>query len=168
MMANMRFVLTCLAAPRRTATPATRMRSTPRPRRLRLSAEPGLEGREHVWGTLLPRDRGDERDRARQGRLRRQRRLLHDQRLRPREPEVHGITFTDIRARQGDSSYIWAWKGKPFKDIVLRNVDLNGGLEVINVNGFRIEGGTAKVTALSEKTLGERNRMLETCTEFIW
>ena len=31
----------------------------------------------------------------------------------------------------GDSSYIWAWKGKPFKDIALRNVDLNGGLEVI-------------------------------------
>lgn len=81
---------------------------------------------------------------------------------------VRGITFTDVRARQGDSSYIWAWKGKPFKDIALRNVDLNGGLEVINVNGFRIEGGTAKVTALSEKTLGERNRMLETCTEFIW
>lgn len=89
-------------------------------------------------------------------------------RLKSREPEVRGITFTDVRARQGDSSYIWAWKGKPFKDIALRNVDLNGGLEVINVNGFRIEGGTVKPTPLSEKTLGERNRMLETCTEFIW
>lgn len=34
--------------------------------------------------------------------------------------------------------------------------------------GFRIEGGTVKPTPLSEKTLGERNRMLETCTEVIW
>ena len=75
--------------------------------------------------------------------------FLRIHRLKSRDPEIRSIHFANVSGAQGEPSYIWSRKGKPFKGISLVNVYMDKGIEVVNVDGFRLEGGTLEQIRLS-------------------
>lgn len=94
--------------------------------------------------------------------------FLRIHRLRSSEPVVRGLHFSDISGTQGEDSYIWSRKGKPFEDITLSNVSMNRGIEVVNVNGFRLEGGTLKRIELSPEEYEQRSADIETYRKMLY
>ena len=73
--------------------------------------------------------------------------FLRIHRLRSTEPTVREIHFTGVHGTQGERSYIRSHKGKPFENITLDGVDVVGGegVEVLNVNGFRLGGAMRQI-----------------------
>ena len=60
-----------------------------------------------------------------------------------------------------EPSYIWSRKGKPFRNISLVNVSMDKGVEVVNVEGFRLEGGTLRRIELSAQDDERRSGEIE-------
>ena len=83
--------------------------------------------------------------------------FLRIHRLRSTEPEVRGLHFSNISGTQGEPSYIWSRPGKPFEDISLVNVAMDGGIEAVNVDGFRLEGGTLREIRLTPEEYAARS-----------
>ena len=87
--------------------------------------------------------------------------FLRIHRLMSAEPDVESLHFRNIRGTQGRPSYIWSRKGKPFRDITLENVDVNGTVEVMNVEGFRLERSTLRRMDLTPREIAERDEEIE-------
>lgn len=94
--------------------------------------------------------------------------FLRIHRLKSTEPDVENLHFANISGMQGEPSYIWSRRGKPFKDISLRDVFLNNGIEVVNVDGFRLEGGTLEQLRLSEEEYAKRSEEIETFSRLLY
>lgn len=94
--------------------------------------------------------------------------FLKIHRLKSRDPVIRGLYFSNISGTQGEQSYIWSRKGKPFENISLVNVDMNNGIEVVNVNGFRLEGGTLKENKLSPEEYEKRCDEIETFKRMLY
>ena len=94
--------------------------------------------------------------------------FLKIHRLKSRDPDVQGLHFSNISGTQGDRSYIWSRRGKPFENISLVNVDMNNGIEVVNVNDFRIEGGTIRRIELSPEEYEQRSEDIETFKRLLY
>ena len=94
--------------------------------------------------------------------------FLRIHRLKATDTSVRGLHFSDISGTQGEPSYIWSRPGKPFKDISLVNVDMDGGIEVVNVDGFRIEGGTLREIALSPDEYAQRSADIEAFKKLLY
>lgn len=82
--------------------------------------------------------------------------FLRIHRLRATDSQIEGLHFSNISGSQGEQSYIWARKQKPFRDISLVNVCLNKGIEVVNVDAYRQEGGTLRRNELSPEEYDRR------------
>ena len=87
--------------------------------------------------------------------------FLRIHRLRGTDSEVEGLHFSNISGTQGEPSYIWSRKGKPFRNISLVNVSMDKGVEVVNVEGFRLEGGTLRRIELSAQEDERRSGEIE-------
>lgn len=94
--------------------------------------------------------------------------FLRIHRLMGTEPDVENLHFSNISGTQGESSYIWARRGKPFKDISLRDVFLNNGIEVVNVDDFKLEGGTLKEIKISKEKYETRCYEIETFKRLLY
>jgi len=89
-------------------------------------------------------------------------------RLKSTEPVMRNITFRNFKVVQGDVSYVWGSRAKPFENIRFENVTMNGEIEILNVKDLVIEGGNVQPKVLSDKVLEERNVMIDACKGFIW
>lgn len=94
--------------------------------------------------------------------------FLKIHRQKSTEPVVRGLHFSNISGTQGEPSFIWSRRGKPFENITLVNVDMNNGIEVINVNDFKIVGGTIQEIKLPPEEYEERCRDIESFTKMLW
>lgn len=94
--------------------------------------------------------------------------FLRIHRMRSTDAEVEGLHFSNISGTQGNQSFIWSRRGKPFKDISLSNVFMNNGIEVVNVDGFRIDGGTIKENRLDPAEYEVRCEEIETFRKMLW
>lgn len=65
---------------------------------------------------------------------------------------VRGINF---------SSTWFPSRGCSFRDITLENVDVNGTVEVMNVEGFRLERSTLRRMDLTPREIAERDEEIE-------
>ena len=89
-------------------------------------------------------------------------------RLKSHDPVVRGLHFANISGTQGQPSYIWSRKGKPFEDISLVNVDMDKGIEAVNVKNFRLEGGTLKEIKLSPAEYEQRSADIESFRKLLY
>ena len=94
--------------------------------------------------------------------------FLRIHRLKSADPVVRELHFSNISGTQGDDSYIWSRRGKPFENITLTNVNMNRGIEAVNVNGFRLEGGTLKEIRLSPEEYERRSKDIETYRRMLY
>ena len=94
--------------------------------------------------------------------------FLRIHRMRSTEAEVEGLHFSNISGTQGNQSFIWSRRGKPFRNISLSNVFMNNGVEVVNVDGFRIDGGTITENKLSQDEYETRCEEIETFKKMLW
>ena len=94
--------------------------------------------------------------------------FLRIHRLKSTDSDIRRIRFDRVRGKQGEPSYIWSRKGKPFADIVLRDVEMDNGIEAVNVDGFRIEGGTLKELVLSPEEREQRSADIESFRKLLW
>ena len=94
--------------------------------------------------------------------------FLRIHRLKASDTEVRGLHFSNISGSQGEPSYIWSRKGKPFEDITLTDVDMAGGIEVVNVNGFRLSGGTLREIELSPEERERRSADIESFKKLLY
>ncbi len=94
--------------------------------------------------------------------------FLRIHRLKSTEPFVGRLHFSNISGTQGEPSYIWSRPGKPFEDISLVNVDMDGGVEVVNVNGFRLEGGTLRVIDLPPDEYARRSADIDAFRKLLY
>ena len=79
--------------------------------------------------------------------------FLRIHRLMSADSLVRGITIADVRGEQGSGSMIRARRAKPFRDILLKDIFLDKGVEVIGAENLRIEGGTLKVLPRTKEEL---------------
>lgn len=94
--------------------------------------------------------------------------FLRIHRLKSTEPDIRDLHFSNISGSQGEASYIWSRRGKPFENISLINVDMNNGIEAVNVNGFRLEGGTLKEIKLSPAEYEQRCADIESFKKMLY
>lgn len=94
--------------------------------------------------------------------------FLRIHRLMSTEPSVSGLHFSNISGTQGEASYIWSRPGKPFEDISLVNVDMDGGIEAVNVTRFRIEGGTLAKIDLSPEEYASRSADIDAFRKLLY
>lgn len=94
--------------------------------------------------------------------------FLRIHRLRSTEPEVRGLHFSNISGTQGEPSYIWSRPGKPFEDISLVNVAMDGGIEAVNVDGFRLEGGTLHEIRLTPEEYAARSADIDAFRKLLY
>ena len=84
------------------------------------------------------------------------------------EPSVRGLHFSNISGTQGEPSYIWSRPGKPFEDISLVNVDMDGGIEAVNVERFRIDGGTLREIILPPDEYAQRSADIDAFKKLLY
>ena len=94
--------------------------------------------------------------------------FLRVHRLKSADPVIRNLHFSNISGSQGQPSYIWSRKGKPFENISLVNVDMDGGVEAVNVKGFRIEGGTLREIKLSPAEYERRSADIESFRKLLY
>jgi polygalacturonase len=94
--------------------------------------------------------------------------FLRIHRLKATETSVRGLHFSNISGTQGEPSYIWSRPGKPFEDISLVNVDMDNGIEAVNVEGFRIEGGTLREIVLSPDEYAQRSADIDAFRKLLY
>jgi len=94
--------------------------------------------------------------------------FLRIHRLKSADPDIRELHFSNISGTQGEPSYIWSRKGKPFENISLVNVNMNNGIEAVNVKGFRLEGGTLEEIKLSPAEYEERSHDIETFKKMLY
>ena len=94
--------------------------------------------------------------------------FLRVHRLKGRDTVVRGIRVSNVSGTQGLPSYIWSRKGKPFEDISLVNVDMDNGIEAVNVNGFRLDGGTLEEIKLTSEEYEQRSADIETFRKMLY
>lgn len=94
--------------------------------------------------------------------------FLRLHRLRARDSDVDGILFEDIAARARNPSRIWARKGRPFRNVVFRNVRMNQPLEAVNVDGLSIDGGDLRLVEHTSEELVRLNDDIESFRKVLW
>lgn len=94
--------------------------------------------------------------------------FLRIHRMKSTESIVKGLHFSNISGTQGDSSYIWSRPGKPFEDISLVNIDIDGGVEVVNVEGFRLDGGVFRVIGLKPDEYAQRSADIDSFRKLLY
>ena len=94
--------------------------------------------------------------------------FLRIHRLKSADSDIRSIRLANVTGTQGKPSYIWSRKGKPFEDIVLENVNLDRGIEVVNVNGFRLTGGTLEEIRLSSEEYERRSADIESFRKMLY
>lgn len=94
--------------------------------------------------------------------------FLRIHRLKATETSVRGLHFSNISGTQGEPSYIWSRPGKPFEDISLVNVDMDNGIEAVNVERFRIEGGTLREIVLSPDEYAQRSADIDAFRKLLY
>ena len=94
--------------------------------------------------------------------------FLRIHRLKSSDSDIRGILVENVRGTQGRPSYIWSRKGKPFEDIVLKNVEMDCGIEAVNVNGFRIDGGTLEEIRLDPEEYERRSADIESFRKMLY
>ena len=87
--------------------------------------------------------------------------FLRLHRLMARDSAVRGIRFANVRAEQGDDSYVWARDGAPFRDISFRNVSMDGRLEVVGVEGLSVRDSSVDVVRPTGELLRKRYADIE-------
>lgn len=81
---------------------------------------------------------------------------------------VRGIRVSNVSGTQGLPSYIWSRPGKPFEDVSLVNVDMDNGIEAVNVDGFRLEGGTLQELRLTPEEHARRSADIESFRKMLY
>lgn len=94
--------------------------------------------------------------------------FLRLHRLKSTEPEVRDIHFSNVTGTQGEQSYVWSRRGKPFRNVSFTNVTMDKGIEIVNVEGLRIEGGTLKENRLSPAEYEKRCDEIETFKRMLY
>ena len=94
--------------------------------------------------------------------------FLRIHRLKSADPVIRELHFSNVCGTQGEPSYIWSRKGKPFENITLSNVNMNNGIEAVNVKGFRLEGGTLEEIKLSPEEYEQRSRDIESFKKMLY
>ena len=89
-------------------------------------------------------------------------------RLKCADANIREIHVSNVSGTQGERSYIWSRKGKPFENISLQNVNLNNGIEVVNVDGFGLAGGTLERIELSPEEYEQRSRDIESYSKMLY
>ena len=94
--------------------------------------------------------------------------FLRLHRLKATDTTVRNIHFSNISGTQREPSYVWSRKGKPFENITFTNVDMDRGVECVNVDGLRFSGGTFEEIRLSPDELKARNEDIETFRRLLY
>lgn len=94
--------------------------------------------------------------------------FLRIHRLKSSDSDIRDILIENVRGTQGKPSYIWSRKGRPFENIVLRNVEMDRGIEAVNVNGFRIDGGTIEELKLPPAEYEQRSADIESFRKMLY
>ena len=94
--------------------------------------------------------------------------FLRIHRLKSADPDIRELHFSNISGTQGEPSYIWSRKGKPFENISLVNVNMDKGIEALNVKNFRLEGGTLEEIKLSPEDYERRSQDIETFRKMLY
>ena len=94
--------------------------------------------------------------------------FLRVHRLKGRDTVVRGLSFSRVSGTQGAPSYVWSRPGKPFEDISLVDVDMDNGIEAVNVKGFRIEGGTLKEIKLADEEYARRSADIDSFKKLLY
>ena len=94
--------------------------------------------------------------------------FLRIHRLKSRDPVIRELHFSNISGTQGEPSYIWSRKGKPFENISLVNISMDKGVEVVNVKGFKLEGGTLEEIKLSPDEYEQRSADIESFRKMLY
>ena len=89
-------------------------------------------------------------------------------RLKCADATVREIHLANVTGTQGERSYVWSRKGKPFEHVSLSNVNMNNGIEVVNVNDFRLNGGTLEEIRLSPEEYEQRSKDIETYKKMLY
>ena len=94
--------------------------------------------------------------------------FLRIHRLKSHDADIRNLHFSNISGTQGQPSYIWSRKGKPFENITLANVDMDNGIEAVNVKGFNINGGSIKEIVLTPDEYEKRSADIESFRKMLW
>lgn len=94
--------------------------------------------------------------------------FLRIHRLKGRDTVVRGIRVSNVSGSQGLPSYIWSRRGKPFEDISLVNVDMDNGVEAVNVDGLRLDGGTLQELRLTPEEHERRSADIESFRKMLY
>ena len=73
---------------------------------------------------------------------------------------IDDVYISDVSGYVRQRARIWGTKGHPFRNIVLRNVDLNQGIEAVNVEGFRLIDCGLRRIDLTPEEIDSRNAEL--------
>lgn len=94
--------------------------------------------------------------------------FLRIHRLKGRDSVVRGLRFARVSGSQGAPSYVWSRPGKPFEDISLVDVSMDNGIEAVNVDGFRVEGGTIEEIKLGDEEFARRSADIDAFKKLLY
>ena len=94
--------------------------------------------------------------------------FLRIHRLKAKDTVIREIHLSNISGTQGEPSYIWSRKGKPFENISLVNVNMDKGVEAVNVKDFRLGGGTLEEIKLSPDEYEKRSADIESFRKMLY
>ena len=86
--------------------------------------------------------------------------LMRIHHMRSKDALVHDITFDGISGTAPNVSHIWAREAAPFRNIVLRDVNVPALYECVNAEVVE-EGGSFREKELSEEQRGRRHDYIE-------
>jgi len=84
------------------------------------------------------------------------------------EATTHDIAFSNVGCTAKRASKVWGNAKFPFKNISFRNVDCNEGVEAVNVEGLRIDGGTLRETEMTPEARQTRSDDISNFRNMIW
>ena len=80
--------------------------------------------------------------------------------MRSKDAVIKDICFENISGTAQEDSYIWAKRAAPFRNIVLRNVDVPTFFECVDAR-VKIKGGTIRKRVLNSKDMKQRRENIE-------
>ena len=83
------------------------------------------------------------------------------------EAVFRDIVFDGISGDVRQPARVWAHPNRPFENFLFRDVEIPHGVELVNVRGFRFEGGTFREKPMSDAEKRERSDKLAAFKELI-
>lgn len=85
-------------------------------------------------------------------------RMFH---YRAKDTKFENIHYSDVSGTVTGPSFVFGKKSAPFRNVTFSNVNLEHGVESLNVEGFRVEGGSLKQIERTHEETEIRNRDAE-------